>query len=275
MNRRSKDISNRENFMALVGTANETNRLASGYQVEIDEQLRRRSVPFILGITAGRSALSACPPLGAEGSGPMAHKIGPNDPCPCGSGRKYKRCHGLSRAITRAAVGSGAAAIADPPRRRKPFSELAQIEVERRREIERIFRDEFAFIDDCLALAAMQVELLGDTPPSSVEDVGMRDLRCDAFAFPYEVREAIARNNPSVVFPLMRRAFEVISLCHLFTVKPEFARKWSKGKDIRNSDVSRHLEHDPLTESVDQLREEYRYFSEGTILIEALSPYCS
>ena len=23
-----------------------------------------------------------------------AKKIGPNDPCPCGSGKKYKKCHG-------------------------------------------------------------------------------------------------------------------------------------------------------------------------------------
>jgi uncharacterized protein YecA (UPF0149 family) len=21
-------------------------------------------------------------------------KVGPNDPCPCGSGKKYKKCHG-------------------------------------------------------------------------------------------------------------------------------------------------------------------------------------
>jgi preprotein translocase subunit SecA len=21
-------------------------------------------------------------------------KVGPNEPCPCGSGQKYKRCHG-------------------------------------------------------------------------------------------------------------------------------------------------------------------------------------
>lgn len=24
---------------------------------------------------------------------PTKHKIGRNDPCPCGSGKKYKRCH--------------------------------------------------------------------------------------------------------------------------------------------------------------------------------------
>jgi len=36
---------------------------------------------------------------GASGSGPARHgmggpKIGRNDPCYCGSGKKFKRCHG-------------------------------------------------------------------------------------------------------------------------------------------------------------------------------------
>jgi preprotein translocase subunit SecA len=24
----------------------------------------------------------------------VGHKVGRNDPCPCGSGKKYKKCHG-------------------------------------------------------------------------------------------------------------------------------------------------------------------------------------
>ena len=27
---------------------------------------------------------------------PITKKIGRNDPCPCGSGKKYKQCHGKS-----------------------------------------------------------------------------------------------------------------------------------------------------------------------------------
>jgi hypothetical protein len=154
--------------------------------------------------------------------------------------------------------------VRDAPRNWKPYCELAQIEVERRREIEEIFGEELAFVDDCLALAAKHVEMLGDIPPSSVEDVAMRDVCCNAFEFLYEARFAIAKNVPSVVFPLMRRAFETISLCQLFMASPEFARKWSKGRKISPSDVRKHLEHDPMTESVDQLREDYTYFSKGT-----------
>jgi preprotein translocase subunit SecA len=31
---------------------------------------------------------------GAQSSGDAGAKVGRNEPCPCGSGKKYKRCHG-------------------------------------------------------------------------------------------------------------------------------------------------------------------------------------
>jgi len=46
---------------------------------------RRRGVP--VGVGAGAVAATA-------GSADPQHKIGRNDPCWCGSGKKYKRCHG-------------------------------------------------------------------------------------------------------------------------------------------------------------------------------------
>jgi preprotein translocase subunit SecA len=37
-------------------------------------------------------------PAGSSGPRPQAQsdKVGRNDPCPCGSGKKYKRCHGAA-----------------------------------------------------------------------------------------------------------------------------------------------------------------------------------
>ncbi len=57
---------------------------------------------FIDDIAAGRVRLiRQLPPAGALRSIPgaekvLARKIGRNEPCPCGSGRKYKRCHGAN-----------------------------------------------------------------------------------------------------------------------------------------------------------------------------------
>ena len=42
----------------------------------------------------GMAELYGLPP---KSSPAVSHKIRPNDPCPCGSGLKYKRCHGRSR----------------------------------------------------------------------------------------------------------------------------------------------------------------------------------
>ncbi|HEY8489864.1 MAG TPA: preprotein translocase subunit SecA [Dehalococcoidia bacterium] len=51
---------------------------------------------------AARPAAAAAPPAGraarpsAAAGGPAVRKVGRNDPCPCGSGRKYKKCHGAA-----------------------------------------------------------------------------------------------------------------------------------------------------------------------------------
>ncbi len=39
----------------------------------------------------------AAPPPPSVGRDDPARKVGRNDPCPCGSGKKYKRCHALKR----------------------------------------------------------------------------------------------------------------------------------------------------------------------------------
>jgi preprotein translocase subunit SecA len=41
-----------------------------------------------------REAVARDEPIFTELRGDDAHSVGRNDPCPCGSGRKYKNCHG-------------------------------------------------------------------------------------------------------------------------------------------------------------------------------------
>jgi uncharacterized protein YecA (UPF0149 family) len=41
--------------------------------------------------TETEQAPAGAPPPAAKRE---ADKVGRNDPCPCGSGKKYKRCHG-------------------------------------------------------------------------------------------------------------------------------------------------------------------------------------
>lgn len=70
-------------------------------QVTTDQSLQRKSAsrPVTFDAGGGVSALSMAAGRSAERGGKTApvkveEKIGRNDPCPCGSGKKYKHCHG-------------------------------------------------------------------------------------------------------------------------------------------------------------------------------------
>ena len=55
-------------------------------------------------------------------------KVGRNAPCPCGSGKKYKRCHGASRApVTDAPHGGSATAVPDRIDIESPDPEIAAL----------------------------------------------------------------------------------------------------------------------------------------------------
>lgn len=66
--------------------------------------LHRGAVPLPLPAPARLSGTKAMAALDAvtstpnrthsEGKTPPVPKVGANEPCPCGSGEKYKRCHG-------------------------------------------------------------------------------------------------------------------------------------------------------------------------------------
>ena len=68
---------------------------------EID-QLLPGATPVMAGVGAGRpspppgtpSASSGAPLPGRRQSGDPYADVGRNDPCPCGSGKKFKKCHG-------------------------------------------------------------------------------------------------------------------------------------------------------------------------------------
>jgi preprotein translocase subunit SecA len=55
------------------------------------------------GTSQSRAGVRAAPPaLAAETAGPFVRgerKVGRNEPCPCGSGKKYKHCHGALSSV--------------------------------------------------------------------------------------------------------------------------------------------------------------------------------
>jgi len=56
-------------------------------QIRTNQEVRREKVAKETGTTAAsKSVVKKQPVRNAE------KKVGPNDPCPCGSGKKYKKC---------------------------------------------------------------------------------------------------------------------------------------------------------------------------------------
>ena len=75
--------------------------ISRSYEACRDEQLGRgkgyvRSVKREIGWWAGFAEDQPVKPGPAPAGAPARNgaKIGRNDPCPCGSGKKYKKCHG-------------------------------------------------------------------------------------------------------------------------------------------------------------------------------------
>ncbi|MEK7775300.1 MAG: SEC-C metal-binding domain-containing protein, partial [Candidatus Zixiibacteriota bacterium] len=122
------DIYKREAFRMLEEMTSRVDQeivaLVYKLQVNVPEQQRtqRKAVPSMvavhqeatgMGYASAASATAAPAPAGIRGAekNPMAEasqagtghtvrrdqpKIGRNDPCPCGSGKKYKKCHGAA-----------------------------------------------------------------------------------------------------------------------------------------------------------------------------------
>ncbi len=61
------------------------------FHVHIEEKVEREQVAKVTGTNKDDTAVKA-PKMRAEA------KVYPNDPCPCGSGKKYKNCHGRTNA---------------------------------------------------------------------------------------------------------------------------------------------------------------------------------
>jgi preprotein translocase subunit SecA len=78
-------------------------RVQARSQAEETERLQRQLAQRQRQAMEGRAGAdgkvdraAAAPPRPAVRSGP---RVGRNDPCPCGSGKKYKKCHGAAEVV--------------------------------------------------------------------------------------------------------------------------------------------------------------------------------
>ena len=85
------DVYKKEGYEMFEGVTNaireETVRRLFSVRLKTDEEVKRQKVATVTGEGAGGSAKSI-----KRQPVRKTVKIGPNDPCPCGSGKKYKKC---------------------------------------------------------------------------------------------------------------------------------------------------------------------------------------
>ena len=72
----------------ITAIREDTVRMVLTVRVRTDEKIERKEVTKITGTNAGGDGSEKKKPVRAD------KKVGPNDPCPCGSGKKYKKCCG-------------------------------------------------------------------------------------------------------------------------------------------------------------------------------------
>ena len=115
--------------------------------------------------------------------------------------------------------------------------------------------------------------VLGQEKPTSTNNIVVRDLMADAFDFLYEAREALLSGKLNIAYPLMRRAYESISLMSLCILKPSYGDKWEKGQQITNSKIRQELSKHPMGESEVSTKELYGFLSKATHVNRDLIPY--
>jgi hypothetical protein len=144
------------------------------------------------------------------------------------------------------------------------YDKLGEYAAVREREIYGMMEPYVALTDRYGRLIARLTSVLGQLKPKDTQDIVIRDLMADVFDFLYEARTLILAGKCSVAYPLARRAYESLSLLHLCTLDPAWAKKWHNGQRISNAQVRRALGSDPMGESEQNTKVLYKFFCTAT-----------
>jgi hypothetical protein len=141
------------------------------------------------------------------------------------------------------------------------YRRLSEYETMRQREL-RELAEPFIHITDLYAtLACRLAAILATVPSKGIQDHVARDLLADSFDFLYESRIVLLKGKADVAYPLIRRAYESISLMALCCLDAKYAQKWQAGEKIDNATVRKELGKHPMGESEKALKDLYSFFS--------------
>ncbi len=134
----------------------------------------------------------------------------------------------------------------------------------RKEDTNKFASDYIILTDNYGELVSRLTLMLGYRKPKDTQDIVIRDLLADVFDFLYESRALIVSGKLNISFPVARRAYESLSLLHLFTLDNLLANKWHNGKKINNEEVRKKLSTYKLGESEAELKKLYKFFCTAT-----------
>lgn len=145
------------------------------------------------------------------------------------------------------------------------YAKLIEYSDQRRQELSKMFSPVVELTDRYGALICRVTCALGSSPPTSTQDVVVRDLMVDVFDFLWEWRRPLLEGRIQVAYPLARRSYESLSLLSICAQDPSFANRWEQGKKkISNSEIREALARSQMPESKEALKDLYDFFSLGT-----------
>ncbi len=105
----------------------------------------------------------------------------------------------------------------------KDYAKLIEYSDRRRQELSRMFSPVLEVTDHYGALICRVTNALGESPPTSAQDLVVRDLMADVFDFLWEWRRPLLEGRLQVAYPLARRSYESLSLLSICAQDPSFA----------------------------------------------------
>jgi hypothetical protein len=144
------------------------------------------------------------------------------------------------------------------------YKALAHYSKTRTKEMNEMFLPFIDITDRYGLLISRLTLILGNIKPKDTRDIVLRDLMADVFDCLYESRALIMGAKINVAFPVVRRAYESLTLLNLCAVNKFWAEKWQKGNEITNGEVRKELDKHPLGESKEKMKELYKFYCLGS-----------
>ena len=144
------------------------------------------------------------------------------------------------------------------------YHTVLECDAMRTRELSRMFKPYIEVTDAYAELVCKTVAVIGNVEPASLQDIVIRDLLADVFDALHESRRVILTGKCGIAYPLIRRAYESLSLMVACVLNSDVADKWHSGREISNAEVRRELAKHELGEAQESTKQLYKFFCLGT-----------